>query len=392
MDVLAALRCPLCASSLAEVASGHGRTLRCASGHSFDVARQGYVSLDTGRRAHPGDTAEMIAARAELLGAGHYAFVTDAIVDSRAGGAVRGRAGPRGGRGRRHGAPPRGGARRVPRRLRARPRRLEAGAPPRRPRAPARRGRALRHVGTAAARRRGGGAPPERLRAAERPRVPARARARAARSSSSRPRPSTWASSWARSGSSRSIRRSPDRVAASLGGALRARCGRRTRRGRSRSRTPRCGRSSRWDRARGTRIRRAPGAHRRATRAGAGDGCGTRGGVPAVDLLTASSGDASRSADQPVREDTQRSPPERPRCERDRTCIASLSPRPRTRSPAQPRDADARSGSPPSPRPQSAAFATMPRHTDAAQVATTALQPPACHARPGNADPSVPPT
>lgn len=80
VDVLAALRCPLCASSLAEVASGHGRTLRCASGHSFDVARQGYVSLDTGRRAHPGDTAEMIAARAELLGAGHYAFVTDAIV------------------------------------------------------------------------------------------------------------------------------------------------------------------------------------------------------------------------------------------------------------------------------------------------------------------------
>ena len=79
-DVLQSLRCPLCAGALTELASGTGRALRCSSGHSFDVARQGYVSLDTGRRAHAGDTAEMIEARAELLGSGRYAFVTDAIV------------------------------------------------------------------------------------------------------------------------------------------------------------------------------------------------------------------------------------------------------------------------------------------------------------------------
>ncbi|HSD21054.1 MAG TPA: 23S rRNA methyltransferase [Anaeromyxobacter sp.] len=81
---LQSLRCPLCAGGLTELASGTGRALRCSSGHSFDVARQGYVSLDTGRRAHSGDTAEMIAAREGFLAAGHYAFVTDAIV-----GAVR---------------------------------------------------------------------------------------------------------------------------------------------------------------------------------------------------------------------------------------------------------------------------------------------------------------
>jgi 23S rRNA (guanine745-N1)-methyltransferase len=79
-DVLGALRCPICRLPLAERESGTGRALRCPGGHSFDVARQGYLSLDTGRRAHAGDTAEMIAARAGFLAAGHYAFVTDAIV------------------------------------------------------------------------------------------------------------------------------------------------------------------------------------------------------------------------------------------------------------------------------------------------------------------------
>lgn len=34
-------RCPLCAQPLAE----EGNCLRCAAGHSFDIARQGYVNL-----------------------------------------------------------------------------------------------------------------------------------------------------------------------------------------------------------------------------------------------------------------------------------------------------------------------------------------------------------
>ena len=47
--------------------------LRCARGHAFDIARQGYVSLLTpGRRAHPGDTAQMVLARSAFLAARHY--------------------------------------------------------------------------------------------------------------------------------------------------------------------------------------------------------------------------------------------------------------------------------------------------------------------------------
>jgi 23S rRNA (guanine745-N1)-methyltransferase len=68
------LRCPHCGETL-EVGE---RAWRCANGHSFDVARQGYVALD--RRAARGDTAEMVAARVAFLEAGHYTPIADAIV------------------------------------------------------------------------------------------------------------------------------------------------------------------------------------------------------------------------------------------------------------------------------------------------------------------------
>lgn len=80
-DVLAYLRCPLCrAAPLAADAARPPRALRCPHGHGFDVARQGYVNLGTGRSPHAGDTAEMIAARTGFLAAGHYDFVRDALV------------------------------------------------------------------------------------------------------------------------------------------------------------------------------------------------------------------------------------------------------------------------------------------------------------------------
>ncbi|GAA3239262.1 putative RNA methyltransferase [Actinocorallia longicatena] len=68
-DVADLLACPLCAGSL--TLDG---VLRCPSGHSFDVARQGYASLLRGD-AHTGtaDTAAMVTARAAFLDAGHYA-------------------------------------------------------------------------------------------------------------------------------------------------------------------------------------------------------------------------------------------------------------------------------------------------------------------------------
>jgi 23S rRNA (guanine745-N1)-methyltransferase len=63
------LRCPVCAGRL----SLGERALACSRGHSFDIARQGYVNLTAGR-AGPGtgDSAAMVTAREEFLGAGHY--------------------------------------------------------------------------------------------------------------------------------------------------------------------------------------------------------------------------------------------------------------------------------------------------------------------------------
>jgi 23S rRNA (guanine745-N1)-methyltransferase len=66
------LRCPICSDGL-ELADG---AVRCASGHSFDVARQGYVNLVPGR----GDSSEMVEAREAFLGAGHFRPLTGALV------------------------------------------------------------------------------------------------------------------------------------------------------------------------------------------------------------------------------------------------------------------------------------------------------------------------
>ncbi len=79
---------PEAAAPQAQAASG--AALRCPAGHSFDVARQGDVDLTGGHLTHAGDTAEMVAARAALLGAGHYRPLADAIV------AVAGRYAPPG--------------------------------------------------------------------------------------------------------------------------------------------------------------------------------------------------------------------------------------------------------------------------------------------------------
>jgi len=69
------LRCPICAQPLAR----RERALRCARGHSFDMARQGYADLSAGRLPHTGDSAEMVADRETFLAAGHYDFIADAL-------------------------------------------------------------------------------------------------------------------------------------------------------------------------------------------------------------------------------------------------------------------------------------------------------------------------
>jgi len=75
-DAIDYLRCPVCTGPLALDA----RRARCPDGHSFDVARQGYLTLRAGT-AGPGtgDTAEMVAARHRFLAAGHYSPIREAL-------------------------------------------------------------------------------------------------------------------------------------------------------------------------------------------------------------------------------------------------------------------------------------------------------------------------
>jgi len=75
--VLHLLRCPLCEEVLSRV----GGAVRCPAGHSFDIARQGYVSLLTGAKAISGDDPPMVRARQRFLEAGGYAPIRDAIVE-----------------------------------------------------------------------------------------------------------------------------------------------------------------------------------------------------------------------------------------------------------------------------------------------------------------------
>jgi 23S rRNA (guanine745-N1)-methyltransferase len=59
-----------------------GRRWTCASGHSFDGARQGYVNLLVAgqrRSRQPGDSKEMVDARRRFLATGAYDRVSDAL-------------------------------------------------------------------------------------------------------------------------------------------------------------------------------------------------------------------------------------------------------------------------------------------------------------------------
>ncbi|MGP3961371.1 putative RNA methyltransferase [Nonomuraea sp. 3N208] len=78
-DIVEYLICPVCRAGVRL----DEEALRCANGHAFDVARQGYVSLLVGSRP-PGtaDSAAMVAARAEFLDAGHYAPLADAVAET----------------------------------------------------------------------------------------------------------------------------------------------------------------------------------------------------------------------------------------------------------------------------------------------------------------------
>jgi 23S rRNA (guanine745-N1)-methyltransferase len=70
------LRCPTCRTRGLHPARG---ALRCPAGHSFDIARHGYVGLLTGTRAISGDDAAMAQARERFLSTDTYAPIRKAV-------------------------------------------------------------------------------------------------------------------------------------------------------------------------------------------------------------------------------------------------------------------------------------------------------------------------
>ena len=80
-SVSPALACPLDGQPL----SHENNSWRCASGHSFDIARQGYVHLlpvQNKRSRDPGDSKEMVAARQAFLAAGYYQPIASAVSEA----------------------------------------------------------------------------------------------------------------------------------------------------------------------------------------------------------------------------------------------------------------------------------------------------------------------
>lgn len=77
-DVLDLLACPHCGDEF-DLSDG---VLLCTRGHSFDVARQGYVSLLPRASKFTGDSAEMIAARAHFLDSGPFDPLRRAVAES----------------------------------------------------------------------------------------------------------------------------------------------------------------------------------------------------------------------------------------------------------------------------------------------------------------------
>ena len=73
--------CPVCRQPLVK----YENTLRCSSGHSFDIARQGYVNLlmsgKSSKKRH-GDDKAMVQARTEFLQGGWYTPLRDAVVQA----------------------------------------------------------------------------------------------------------------------------------------------------------------------------------------------------------------------------------------------------------------------------------------------------------------------
>lgn len=79
LAALPLLACPHCGGSVELIGPG---VVGCVDQHRFDVARQGYLSLlGSTSRTDTADSADMVAARVEFLGSGHYEPIARAVAE-----------------------------------------------------------------------------------------------------------------------------------------------------------------------------------------------------------------------------------------------------------------------------------------------------------------------
>ncbi|MBT5230328.1 MAG: methyltransferase domain-containing protein [Methylococcales bacterium] len=79
--MLPLLTCPLDQQPLTQ----DGKQLRCPEGHSFDIAKQGYVNLlpvQHKKSKNPGDDKAMVLARHQFLNQGHYQVIVDTLLSA----------------------------------------------------------------------------------------------------------------------------------------------------------------------------------------------------------------------------------------------------------------------------------------------------------------------
>ncbi|WP_085999069.1 putative RNA methyltransferase [Nocardia higoensis] len=84
-EVAGLLACPECGQAMRTEPTGIDtpRALHCVRGHTFDIARQGYVGLLTGASTKmTGDSADMLDARAAFQRGGGFAPIADAVAEA----------------------------------------------------------------------------------------------------------------------------------------------------------------------------------------------------------------------------------------------------------------------------------------------------------------------
>lgn len=71
------IRCPVCTNKLIR----NPKTFSCENGHSFDIAKEGYLNLYLSSSANSGDSKQSVNNRTAFLQKGYYAFLKEFLKD-----------------------------------------------------------------------------------------------------------------------------------------------------------------------------------------------------------------------------------------------------------------------------------------------------------------------